>query len=424
MQVKQYDVIVIGGGMSGVAAAIAAGRQGMKTMVIEQSNCFGGSAVNCLVNPFMPFTKNINGKNCKMSKGLFEEILVRMKEFSENAVNDSRVPEFNEEYMKIILNEMINEANVEVLFHSIVGEVETEDNEVKSITAVSKFGRVKLSADYYIDATGDADVAAMAGFPFLLGREGDHFCQPMTLCFRLGNIDMDLYEKEKCDITPLYKEKQKNGEIKNPRENVLIFYTTENGVLHFNSTRIVKLNPTDVFDMTKAELEAREQVKELFMFLKSNFKSFENSFILSTAAYIGVRESRKIIGEYILKGEDVKQCREFNDSIALCCYDMDIHNPEGTGTEYYFLKKNEHYTIPYKALIPKNSKNLLVVGRSISSDQQAQSSFRIMPTVCCIGEAGGLAISLAKKENCNVLDIDMNELHKMMDDNNCVYKKY
>ena len=145
----------------------------------------------------------------------------------------------------------------------------------------------------------------MAEFPFLLGREGDHFCQPMTLCFRLGNIDMDLYEKEKCDITPLYKEKQKNGEIKNPRENVLIFYTTENGVLHFNSTRIVKLNPTDVFDMTKAELEAREQVKIMLKQMSEKQGVTEQVKMQDQMKWVGLMNGIKACAEEIVLKERV-----------------------------------------------------------------------------------------------------------------------
>lgn len=178
---------------------------------------------------------------------------------------------------------MVQEAKVELLLRSYLSDVKTEEGSVTSITVVNKSGSMQFSADYFIDATGDADLAAVAGFPYRLGREEDELCQPMTLCFRIGNIDLEGYHQIKAQISPLYQEWKRLGKLNNPREDVLIFHTLMEGVLHFNSTRIVKLNPTDAFDLTNAEIIAREQALELFMFLKENFECFKNSHLLSTA---------------------------------------------------------------------------------------------------------------------------------------------
>lgn len=332
---NEYDVIVVGGGLAGVAAALGAARQGTKVLLIEKSNSLGGAAVNCLVNPFMPYWTMIEGKRYSLSRGIFEEILEGLSGF--NAFENKSCI-FHEEYLKILLNRMVINAGVSVLFHSYLIDVTKENDTVKSVVVANKSGKSEFFAKYFIDATGDADLAVLSGCPYTLGRKQDNLCQPMTLCFRVANVDLEKYKISKPKIDELYKKLQAEGKIKNIREDVLIFHNLVNGVLHFNSTRIVKLNPVDAFDKTKAEMEAREQVLELFGFLKENIDGFQNSDLIMTAAEIGVRESRKIKGLYILNEEDLKSCKKFEDSIALGNYDIDIHNPEGSGTSHYYFK--------------------------------------------------------------------------------------
>ena len=246
-------------------------------------------------------------------------------------------------------------------------------------------------------------------------------CQPITLCFRVANVDVEKYHNLPAKyINNLYKQFQEEGKIKNIRENVLIFNNPIDGVLHFNSTRIVKHNPVDAIEVTKAEMLAREQVLELFLFMKENIPGFENSQLLMTAAEIGVRESRMVDGEYILTGDDLKACTKFEDAIALGNYDIDIHNPEGSGTSHYYFANGQYYTIPYRSLIPKNSKNLLVAGRCISASHATQASIRIMPIVCCIGEAAGTACAIAHKDGCVVKDVDAKQLRRVLQENGAV----
>lgn len=247
-------------------------------------------------------------------------------------------------------------------------------------------------------------------------------CQPMTLCFRVGNVDEEKYCEEKQKMQDLYKEYKKSGKIKNIREDILAFDMPIDGVIHFNSTRIVKKNPTDAFDITQAEIEAREQVFELFMFLKNNLEAFKNSQIIMTASHIGVRESRMIMGEYILTAEDLKNCVKFDDAIAVGNYDIDIHNPEGSGTSHYYFGPGEYYSIPYRCLTPQGTNNLLVAGRCISSTHEAQASYRIMPICCCIGEAAGTAAAVAKHSKKGVKSIDIKELQDKLVSNGAVIK--
>ena len=410
-QLKKYDLVVVGGGFAGVAAAVSAERQGIRVLILEKMNCFGGAASNNLVLPFMYYTTNMDGKVCRLSRGIFAEITDELNK--NGGMKDSY--EFDEEILKLILNRMVMKSGADILFHAQVTDVrQNKDGALESLTVFYKGDEYEIHADYFIDATGDADIAYRCGYPFRLGREEDQLCQPMTLCFRVDNVDMEAFGQCRGDINALYQKFQAEGKIKNPREDVLIFTTMHQKVLHFNSTRIVRKNPTDLFDVTAAELEAREQVFELFHFLKDNFKCFENARILSTAMEIGVRESRMIDGEYCITADELKDCVRFDDTIAVGYYEIDIHNPEGSGTSHYYFKAGEYYTIPYRALLPKNTKNLIVAGRCISVTHEVQASVRIMPIVCTIGQAAGMAAAVAKKQGVDVGQVNVTELQNRL----------
>lgn len=410
---KKYDVAVIGGGFAGVAAAIAAARGGAKVIIVEKSNCLGGAAVNSLVNPFMPYWTRIDGERFNLSQGIFEEIHKRLEE--RNAIFNERV--FGEEELKYILNEMMFKEKVDILFHAYIFKVEKCNEKITSIIVASKNGELKIEADYFIDATGDAQVAYLANCPTILGRESDNLCQPMTLCFRLGNVDVEKFYATKDKLQAEYAKSLEAGEFLNPRENILVFRTLINNVLHFNTTRVVKKNPVSPEEVTEAEILARKQVYEIYEFMKKHADGLENSFLMMTAAEIGVRESRMIIGDYVLTESNCKDCIKFEDAIAACNYDIDIHNPEGSGTSHYYFPVGEYYTIPYRSLIPKGVSNMLVAGRCISSDHGAQASYRIMPVVCSIGEAAGSAISLVVKNKTSVREVDVKELQKILKNN-------
>ena len=225
---------------------------------------------------------------------------------------------------------------------------------------------------------------------------------------------MEKFRKNRSRINPLYQEWKQKGWIKNPHEDVLIFETFHEGILHFNSTRIVKRNPTDPFDVTKAEIEAREQVFELCHFLKDNIEGFERARVLSTAIQIGIRESRKIDGEYTLTAADLKALSRFPDAVAAANYDMDIHNPEGSGTSHYFFGDGQWYEIPYRCLIPKHMDNLLVAGRCISSTHEAQASYRVMPYCAELGQAAGTAVAVAVRNHTDVRNVEIKQVQEIL----------
>ena len=410
---ERYDVLVAGGGFAGAAAAIAAARQGARVLLVERYNCLGGAACNALVNPFMPYGTHMpeTGKWKSLCNGIFAEVLSGLKEM--NALGENGMT-FDEEALKLLLNRMALGAGVRLLFHAQIAQAQMENGEIKSVLCATPGGPLTLEADTYIDATGDGTLSMLAGCAFQLGREQDQLCQPMTLCFRMDQVDKEKYRQHRAEINPLYQRLQREGKIKNIREDVLIFDTLHRGVLHFNSTRIVRRNPTDAFDLTQAEIEAREQVDELWHFMRENIPGFENSRVLSTALQIGARESRMIAGEYRLTQEDLKACTKFPDGIAAGNYDIDIHNPEGSGTSHYFFAPGAYYTIPYRCLLPKGTTNLLVAGRCISSTHEAQASYRVMPIVCCIGEAAGVAAGVDHQARVSLRAVDIQRVRVLL----------
>ena len=416
----KYNLIVAGGGLSGVAAAVSAAREGLKVMLIEKSGCLGGAISNNLVYPFMPYwTKPKDGDDVSkkyLSQGIFKEMKVRHDKY----VDDCKDHEFNSEYFKIVLDDMTVQAGVHVLFHAVVYDVKTDNRKISSVEITAKAQKITVEADFFVDATGDGELFYLAGCDYQLGRESDSLCQPMTTCFRMSGVDLDLFTEERPRLQELYKEKQAKGEITNPRENILVFFGVGEDVLHFNSTRVVKLDPTNPFDVSKAEVVARKQIHELIGFLKENSNAFTESALISVAVNIGVRESRKLKGVHILTGDELINCTRFEDSIALGNYDIDIHSPTGTGTSHRYFKDGEFYTIPYRSLLPKEYDNLLVAGRSISATHEAQASVRIMPICCCLGEAAGTAIAIAHNTTKNVHTVDIKALQKKLTENGAV----
>ena len=375
MESKKYDVVVVGGGFAGVGAAIAAARQGKKVRLIEKYNCLGGAAAYDLVNPFMRYWSwkdDEHSGKIMLSEGIFAEIIQKLGEMG--AFRKGNKTHFNEEILKLIFNRMMVEAGVELLYQTYVVGAKMNGKRIEAITVSNVSGTYDIKADTFIDATGDANLAHLAGFPYKVGRESDGLCQPMTLCFRLANVDAEGYQKIKAEVNELYNKFQAEGKITNPRENVLVFNCVAKNMLHFNTTRVVKLDPTNAEDVTKAEIIAREQVFEMVNFLRENFEPFKDADLVSTGIQIGARESRMIVGEHILNQEEMLAYTKFEDGIAACNYDIDIHSPDGSGTSHYYFPSGKYYTIPYGCLVPKDSENLLVAGRCISTTHEAQAS--------------------------------------------------
>ncbi|MBQ3860083.1 MAG: FAD-dependent oxidoreductase [Clostridia bacterium] len=416
---SNFDVIVLGGGFTGCAAAVSAARLGKSVLLLEASGFLGGAASNCLIFPLMPYSTFVtdedgNDRRHYLSRGFLSE-LVNDLSASGDIRGDSQ---FNDEALKLLLDRKIVEAGVTPLFHATLCGVEKNGNRIESVSVATKAGVLTFTAKMFVDCTGDADLCVMAGVPTRLGREPDNLCQPMTLCFRVANVDKKAFFEARPMWSKLHKEWKEAGRFTNPREDILVFDYPIDGMLHFNTTRVVKLNPVDPFDVTRAEMEARRQVQELLAFFRENdVPGMERARLVYTAPSIGVRESRMLVGEYVLTGKDLVACEKFPDAVAAGNYDIDIHNPEGSGTSHYYFPKGTWYTIPFRSLIPKEEdcENLLVGGRCISCDHEAQASVRIIPICTTTGEAAGVGASVAIDEGVPVQRADTGKIRAQLE---------
>ena len=407
---SEYNLIVIGGGLSGVAAAVCAAREGLNVMLVERMGCLGGAMSNCSVYPFMKHAiKYADGTKRILSAGIFAEMCKRHRELG--GVSERG---WQPEIFKIMLDRLVEESSVKVMFHTQLIDVVKEDRKISAVRLLGKHGIFEVNADYFIDASGDGDLMAYAGCEYQLGRESDGLCQPMTTNFRISGVDIEKYKEDKPHLQELFKRFNEEGKISVPRENMLINGNLGEGVLHFNSTRVVKMNPLDSTDLSLAEMEARRQVLEIYNFLRTNSDAFKNSTLVLVAPEIGVRESRKLKGVHVLTADELKQCVDFEDSIALGNYMIDIHNPDGVGTYRYRFQPEEYYRIPYRSLVPKEIDNMLVAGRCLSADHEAHSAVRIMPICACLGQAAGTAIAQAQHTGKTVHTVDISAVQSKL----------
>ncbi len=431
-KVKHWDVIVLGGGPGGVPAAVAAARNGARVLLVERYGFLGGMATAALVLPYMKYSAG--GKF--IIRGLFEEFLDRMEEHGaikkmyptrEELIRlntfttdlEDRA-HFDDEPMKHILDRFVLDSGAELLLHASAVGVLKEGADIRAVKVFHKGGIEDLSADVFIDSTGDGDIAAWAGAKVEIGRGApDNACQPMTTSFRMAGVDMKRIPTGK-EVNRLFDEAKKRGELKNPRENILKFFTVHDDVMHFNSTRVVGESALDGWSMTRAEIEGRRQVDELAHFLVKNVAGFEKAYLQKSGAQIGIRESRRVLGKYELNANDVVEGHKFDDGVACGSYAIDIHNPTGTGTHMVYLKEGIYYGIPYRCLLPLGIDNLIVASRCISASHEANSSLRVMPTVWAIGQAGGTAAALAIRGNIKPGAVNSAELRKVLTEQKAV----
>lgn len=410
---KTYDLIVAGGGLTGVAAAVSAAREGYSVLLAEKDGCLGGAMSNSFIYPFMRFhCSPPEGERFPLSAGIFTEMMERHQ-----AIGGVSERGWQPEIFKIMLDDMVMEAGVDVLFHALLIDVITDGRRIKAVRLAMKDGLSDVSASFFIDATGDGDLMAFAGCDYQLGRESDGLCQPMTTCFRVSGVDVDRHIADIAFLQQRYKEYREEGKIKNPRENILGFCGVGKGVIHFNTTRVVKHNPVDPLELSRAEMEARRQVLEMYNFLCDNSEAYRDAALVAIAQQIGVRESRKLKGVHVLTAEELINRTEFEDTIALGNYDIDIHNPEGTGTYIHWFPAEEFYRIPYRCLLPKEFDNLLVAGRCLSATHEAHSAVRIMPICATLGQAAGTAAAQAMGTGRTAHTIDIAVLQEKLKEN-------
>lgn len=396
MQTQPYDVIVCGGGPGGIAAAVGAARLGVRTLLIERYGFLGGGATAMLVNPFMRYTA---GKK-QIIFGVLQDIIAELEAMGAYGA-PRQASAFDTEAFKLVAEQLCLKAGVQVLYHAFITDVTVDAAGcIQEVEVATKGGKLRFSAKQYVDATGDADVAALAGAPIAKGRDADGLMQPMTLNFRVGGVDTARMPSREV-ISDLFVAAKERGEIQCPRENVLWFYTQQPGVIHVNTTRIVMKDPVDPWQLTEAEIEGRRQAWQIWSFLKRTVSGFEQSYLQMTAAQIGIRESRRVMGEYVMTAEDCLTARKFADAVTRGSYGVDVHNPAGSGTIVQRVPEGDWYEIPYRCLVPQRIENLLIGSRSISTTHEAHSAIRVIPIVMGIGQAAGIAAALCVKNGCS-----------------------
>ena len=432
-----YDVIVAGGGTAGVTAAIAAARNGAKTLIIEQYGHLGGTAVTGL-----PFLGVYDGCDKRVNAGLVKEITERMK--TENGSldgvfgatwNDGRyrfsITPYDEEIYKYVVQEMALEAGCEILFHSFVIGAETNGRTVTSLQVANKSGVHSYSAKVFIDTTGDADVAAHCGVA-MIPKEA---IQNASILFRATGVDMDRFldslqnghgiagwgEWHTRVLTGPRLDTEKVGPIhlaghimaENGREitfTAVSFYSNE---VCLNATRTVGIDGTSAESLSQGEISERRHIHEIMQTLKKCVPGFEKAHI-GYSAPIGIRESRNIDGVYRLVKEDVLSGRVFEDSVARGAYPIDRHDPKGGRTQFNFIDRCGSYTIPYRSFQTKEFDNLLVAGRCLSASHAAMGSARIMGAAMSGGQAVGTAAALAVKNDVVPTKLDVALLQKQL----------
>ena len=386
----EYDAVVVGAGPAGCGAAIALGRSGMKTLLIEKFNCLGGAWTTGFMNPFFDWHAKI---------GFVGELVNELKALGH--FGGFWDISFNYEYMKSILEKKMQEANVEILYNTTFSRTLTEGKNVYGIVAENIEGRFAVLAKTVFDCTGDGNVAASAGCPFELGVDGDYReCQAMTLMFLVGNIPekykdgLMLYEK----LNAVYEKAGKQIPFRVPY--LIPVPNSHFGVIQF--THMYEYNPLSAKELTTATIEGRQQLIDAFEFLTKYDEEFKDLELITSSNVLGVRESRRIIGEYRVSTDDILTGARFDDAVARVTFGADLHTKSNKGQNCFQVHP---YHIPIRALMPKGYKGIIVAGRCISGSREAMASYRVTGNCAQMGESAGYYIAEAIKRNIDVLDV-------------------
>ena len=436
------DVVVAGGGPGGLAAAVAAARQGARTLLIERYGFLGGLATAGMVAPILGHTAH--DSSLPIVEGLLKEITDRMHALGGAVSWEESLPRwginFDVEALKYVADRMVTEAGVDLLLHTLVTDAVATGGRIEGLVVESKSGRGAVRAKVVVDGTGDADVVARAGLPFTQGRAFDGAVQSSGSFFYLMGVP-DLSEEERKRVTELVRRKLEAGELRFYHAGFLGKNTAHQDYHSPNMVR-VSGDPTNVRDLTRFELSARQEVWDLLEVLR-NEAGLKDAYILATAPQVGARESRQVNGLYTLTGDDVTGGRKFADAVARGSWWIDIHCPLGHTYPVHLCVRTcprrekcpfwaaEHermyadqkateapqddwYDIPYGCLVPKGGVNVLVAGRSISATHEAMAGARVMGTCLAIGEAAGVAAAMAAAGDGVVANVDVPELRRRL----------
>ena len=409
-----YDVIVVGGGPAGCAAAIASARRGAKTLLVESTTALGGMATMGLVSKWAPFTDK-------------EKVLYRSfaLEFIRRYKTCAQIPEekwdwipIDPEKLKILYDEMVAESGATVLFQTMLCDVQTENGKITSVILSNKHGLTAYRAKIYIDCTGDADLACFSGVPCVIGDDLGNM-QEASLCFAISNLHLDklnvrLDSNPKDGVWAAIKQDPKYCDMKKHFIPALF----GDGTLFANAGGLAGVDSTEPDDLSAALIKGRRTAQRYLDALREYLPEvFCDAMIVSTAPALGIRESRRIVGEYVLTTDDYLLRRSFPDEIARNCYWMDCHGSKGHAAlnvpqEKRHYAPGESHGIPWRCLVPKNADNLLVAGRCISMERPVLASVRVMPNCLATGEAAGIGAAIAARDGISVHDIRAEDVQK------------
>jgi hypothetical protein len=423
--VAEVDVLVLGGGSAGIGAAIAAAREGASTLLVERNSFLGGAATANLLSKWSQHREQLYG----LPNEFVDELLAR------NAAAVGRVINFDPEVFKKTALDKVHEAGASLLFYTDAAAPIMKDGAVAGAFLENKSGRQAVLARTTIDCTGDADLAFRAGAPMAKGREEDGKMRPMALIFRMGNIDfhrvvdyarkhpdqfhanpnwqVNDVEKGVVRISGFFdivEAGSRSGELYEDCHYIRMEgVDVAHGMCFVNTSRIYKVDGTNASDLTKAEIEARNQVAVWERFIRKHVPGCENAFVVDTAVNMGVRETRRIVGEYVLTEDDIVAGTAFGDRLVyvrghLAAPGMEVHNPDGNEGSAQDIHGRTHlhperrFYIPYRCLLPQNVNGLLVAGRCLSASHAADKYTRNQVWCMKMGQAAGTAAAVAAKD--------------------------
>lgn len=445
------DVVVAGGGSAGFAAALAAARNNAKTIIIEREFALGGIMTSGLMAK-VAIEKYMTGIPTEVMLNLGKEGMASPPGYIPEIHPVSYMTEVpvDPEASKRILEEMLLEAGVTILYGTLVADVIHEDDVIQGVVIENKNGRQIIEGRIFIDATGDGDLCYQAGASYEIGNKEDGLCSAPTLMFRIGDVDMkallDHLDKNPEDLHKITSKEIRESVFGNPktyahigrfnmtiknamRENAFSEWekqvlTVRNGILMMNlphdnqvlvnATRILNKNAIDATVITESMIEGRRQSWFIYHFLKERVPGFEKSFLMDTASILGIRETRRIIGDHVHTVEDFKARRKYDDAILRNTDSIEYHNPKGLGTAMERYDVGEYEEISFRSILVKGLKNVMVIGRCFSADQLALSCNRSIGFCFSMGQAAGTAAAMASDGHKQIRDIDVQRLQQLV----------
>ncbi len=421
----EYDVLVIGGGPAGIAASIAASQTGARTLLAERYGFLGGMATAGMVGSFCGFFTT-GREQKRIVGGIANGLLERLKErggLSEKGASrvDPRIASlrYDPEVFKLVTEEFATRAGVDLLFHTFAVEIvwEQKGYRLAGVIVENKSGRSAFLGKVIIDTTGDGDVAFRAGVPYEIGDERGR-PQALTTMFRMIHVDV-----ENMRGLTLQAVKEKLGEAKKTfeygfeRVDGIINAGLPQGIVSANIISVPNLVATDAADLTKAEIEGRRQVFEYVRAFRNVLPGFERAEVSSIATQVGIRETRRILGEYMLHEREILEGKKSDDAIALGAWPVELHDPETKIIRWEFLEKeDDYYTIPLGCLIPRGVENLLVAGRCISATHVAQASTRVIAQALAMGEAAGVLAAQSAESKTAPREVSVEKVRRKLKD--------